>query len=77
MACCLSLILCCGFLAAGADARDAWYVGDQAAPVVPASSAHRFGLQADQPAEDPWLASSGGGGCWWGEAVSAGGLLAP
>ncbi len=48
---CLSLILCCCFLGAGADARDAWYLGDQAAPVVPAPISHRFGLQADQPAE--------------------------
>ncbi len=97
---CLSLILCCCFLAGGADANDVWYVADQAAPVVPASITHRSGLQVDQPAEvvergvsendegvfspsdevgmsprfdygvsrDPWLASGGGGGCWWGEA---------
>jgi hypothetical protein len=48
---CLSLALGCCLLAAGADARDVWRVGDQAAPVVPASTAHRFEFQADQPAE--------------------------
>jgi hypothetical protein len=38
-------------LAAGADAGDVWHVSDQAAPIVPASTAHRSGLPADQPAE--------------------------
>jgi hypothetical protein len=47
---CLSLVLGCCLLAAGADARDVWHVSDQAAPMVACFDRASLGLLAEQPA---------------------------